>query len=186
MDTTQTLSPWTRLLHWSVAATILSLLAIGLYMVHWEAWAWYPIHKSLGLLALLLITVRVGWRWRAGWPPPVRELGRFEAGAAHAAHVVLLCGTLALPLSGLLFSATSGHGIEIFGLGLVPANPLHGADGDVLPYSAAWSDRTQAAHHLVGYVMTGAIALHVLAALKHHLLDRDATLRRMLGRRISS
>jgi cytochrome b561 len=183
LDTTETLSPWTRLLHWAVAALIAGLLGVGLYMVHWEAWAWYPIHKSFGILAGVVICIRVLWRWRAGWPPPVREIGPIEARIVHVAHVVLLCGTLAMPLSGLLFSASSGHGIAFFGLDLFPPNPQHGADGDVLPYSTRWSDFAQATHALLGYFMIAAIALHVLAALKHHLVDRDATLLRMLGRR---
>ena len=183
LDTIEALSPWTRFLHWTVAVLILGLLCVGLGMVRWEVWAWYPIHKSFGLLAGMLIVARVLWRWRAGWPPPVRRVGRLEARAVHAAHFVLLCGTIAMPLSGLLFSAASGHGVEFFGLDLFPANQQHGADGDVLPFSPAWSDLAQAAHHLVGYFMIAAISLHVLAALKHHLLDRDATLRRMLGGR---
>ena len=182
-DTQDKLSPLTRLLHWSVALFIIGLLAVGLYMVRYEAWALYPIHKSFGLLAAALIAARVAWRWRNGWPPPVREQGRFEARVVHVAHWMLLVGTIVMPISGLMFSSISGHGLQFFGLELFPSNPVHGADGEPLPLNANWSDWSQASHRLIGYCLVAAVSLHVLAALKHHVVDRDATLRRMLSGR---
>jgi len=127
VDTQDMLGPLTRLLHWSVALFIIGLLGAGLSMVRYEAWRLYPFHKSFGLLAAALIAARVAWCWRNRWPPPVRAQGRVEARLVPAAHGMLLIGAVATPVSGLMFSSISEHGIEFSGRELLPSNPVHAA-----------------------------------------------------------
>lgn len=177
-----TLPPSSRRLHWLVAALMLGLAGAGLYMSRTETWALYPWHKSLGALALLVIAVRVVQRLRLGLPAPVQPTSPALHRAARWAHGVLLGLTLLMPLSGMLFSGASGHGFGVFGLTLVPHQDDPSRPGEVLPYHAGLAELGQQAHHWGGYLLLALVAVHVLAALKHHLVDRDRTLLRMLGR----
>lgn len=168
-------------LHWLCAGAMLAMLGIGLYMVRFEAWSLYPWHKSVGVVLLVLMLARVAWRLRQGCPPALGAASRAEQRVAKAVHWILIVGTLAMPLTGMLFSGASGHGVGIAGLPIVPQqhDPAH--PGQVIAYSAAWADAAQLMHAWIAYVLIGAIALHVAGAFKHHLIARDGTLRRMLG-----
>jgi cytochrome b561 len=90
------------------------------------------------------------------------------AGAVHGFLYLLL---FVLMLSGYLISTADGRAIEVFGLFRVPAT-LTGIPNQ--------EDLAGVVHQVLGYVLIGLVALHALAALKHHFLDRDGTLRRML------
>jgi cytochrome b561 len=181
MDTGKKLSGITIALHWLVAAGILCLSMVGIYMVENDSWNLYHWHKSIGLLLFVPIAARVLWRLKNGLPPPVRPFSHFEHLASKIAHCLLLAGTLAMPLSGMLYSSASGHGFGIFGLELVTANPHPAKAGEVIPYSLFWSDVGQSAHGVIGYLLLALIAMHLAGAVKHHVLDKDATLKRMLG-----
>ena len=183
MESPRELGRPTIVLHWLVAGGVLSLAAIGLYMVRQEAWPLYDMHKSFGLLVFVAILARAAWTWRNGLPAPVREFSRQEHAAASTVHGLLLACTIALPITGMLFSGASGHGFGLFGWELFPEHPAPAGHGAVVPVNgplAAWG---QAAHHVIGYALLVLVALHVAGASKHHFLDRDRTLLRMLGRR---
>lgn len=173
------LSKTARYLHWMMATFILALMIIGFYMVNTEAWGLYHWHKSFGLIALLLIVLRMIYRMKRGWPEPVRQYPRHERLVSHVVHWLLLVGILAMPLTGMLYSGASGHGFGVFGWTLMAEN--HGDTG-VVPHDESLALWGQQAHSLLGYGLACVIALHLLGALKHHFLDRDDTLRRMLGR----
>lgn len=173
------LSKTARYLHWMMATLILALLAIGFYMVNTETFSLYRWHKSFGLIALLLIVLRIIYRLRRGWPEPVRQYPRQEQLASRIVHWLLLVGILSLPLTGMLYSGAKGKGFGVFGWTLMPEN--HGAAG-VVPHNEALALWANQVHSLLGYGLAFVIALHLLGALKHHFFDRDDTLRRMLGR----
>lgn len=184
-DKVEQLSATTIALHWLVALCMLSMPGVGYAMVRFELWSLYPWHKSAGVLVFVLALARVAWRLRQGWPRPVGEaegaVARLERQLAKIVHWTLLVATLAMPLTGMIFSGASGHGFGTLGFELVdgqhdPANP-----GQVIAYSAAWAALGQSLHVWIAYVLAGAFVLHVAGAFKHHLLDRDGTLRRMLG-----
>lgn len=180
MDKKHSLSCTTIALHWLCALAMLAMLGIGLYMVRFEAWGFYPWHKSAGVVLLALMLARAAWRIRQGWLPALAAASRIEQGVAKAVHWMLIIGTLAMPLTGMLFSAASGHGFGIFGLPIVHEqhDPVH--PGQVLPYSAAWSEAAQLMHASLAYFLIAVIALHIAGALKH-VVARDGTLRRMFG-----
>lgn len=182
MDTQNQLSPITRALHWLVALTILTLLTVGFYMTTYEVWALYPIHKAFGVLALLIILPRIVWRLKNGWPTPVREYPTWEHKLALVTHWVLILGTLIMPISGFLFSGAGGYGVDVFGLVLVPPNHNPTNPSEAMPYNAAVSELGSTVHGVVGYLMVLAIFLHIAGALKHHIIDKDRTLLRMLGK----
>lgn len=191
MQSTRSFSRTTIILHWLVALLVVFQLIGGLAMVG-KIYSFYPIHKSMGIIAFLIIIARIAWRFKKGWPEPVGTHQRYELALAKFTHWLLLCCTLAQPLSGMLASGASGHGFGIFNIvTIIPANIVdtHSLDtlgyrmpGDVVPYSEYWMNIGYALHSWVGYTMIVAIVLHVTGALKHHLFDRDATLKRMVGR----
>ena len=183
MDKVDKLSGVTIALHWMVALAMIGRLGVGLYMVNVEAWFLYPWHKSIGVLIFVIVLARVAWRVRNGWPPASGQSSRFEQLAAKFVHWTLIVCTVAMPVTGMIFSGASGHGFGTLGVTIVSArhNPLQGAD--LIPYSAAWADVGQRLHGALAYLLLAAIALHIAGALKHHVVAKDGTLRRMLGAR---
>lgn len=180
-DKLQEFSRLTVSLHWIIGITIICMIAVGLYMVENEAYTLYPIHKSVGMLLLVFILVRVAWRAINGWPIPLGDYAAWEHKLARIVHWVLLIGTLLIPLSGMLMSGAGGHGLELFGLQLLASNPDPANPGEVIALNGAAAGLAHEAHEWLGFIMIGAIILHVAGALKHHFVDRDSTLRRMLG-----
>ncbi|HMA49150.1 MAG TPA: cytochrome b [Magnetospirillaceae bacterium] len=171
----------TRLLHWSIAAVILGLIAFGLYMTWTEAFPLYHLHKSIGLLVFLAIVPRAVWRLKSGLPQPVRPFSKVEHWGATLVHWSLLACTVAMPLTGMLYSAASGHGFGIFALDLFPTHHDPANPALETPFDGRLADLGQAAHHWIGWTLLGLTGLHVAGALKHHFIDRDRTLVRMLG-----
>lgn len=186
MDNNKLSGP-TIALHWLVAVSMLAMLGIGYAMVRFELWSLYPWHKSAGVLLLLLALARTAWRVREGWPLPVGQadspFATVERRLSKIVHFTLLAATVALPVSGMIFSGASGHGFGTLGIDIVHGqhDPLH--PGQVIPYSAAWATLGQTLHLWIGYVLMATVLLHVAGALKHHVMARDGTLLRMLGRR---
>ena len=174
----------TLLLHWLVGLSIIGLLAVGIYMDEAKVYALYPWHKSFGILVFFIALARIVWRIRNGWPTPVGQHKQIEQVLARVIHWVLILGTVLMPLSGFLMSSLGGNGVALFGLELVPRNPDPMDPGKVIAYNRALAGIAHEAHGIGGTLMISAIALHVLGALKHHLVDKDGTLRRMLGARI--
>lgn len=170
-------------LHWIVGLSVIGLLCVGFYMSKNEVYSLYPIHKSVGTLLFIFILARSFIRLRKGWPEPISTGQKWEHGLARLIHWVLILGTLIMPLSGITGSYWAGRGIAIFELELVGMNLS--SDGQVAAVNAGLSMIAGRIHNIVGWTLVGAIALHVLGALKHHFIDRDNTLRRMLGRSIS-
>lgn len=182
MDNTRALSKPTLWLHWLVAGVMLPMLALGIYMSLDEAYGLYDIHKSIGLVALPLLLARAAWRLRQGWPKPLNRYSAIEQLLAKATHWGLLAGSLAMPLTGMLYSGAGGHGFGIFGLELVPSNPHPTEPYAVIAWNQWLADAGETAHEWIGYGLVVVLGLHVAGALKHHVLDRDGTLVRMLGR----
>lgn len=182
MDTKEKLSGVTRALHWIIAISILTMLSVGFYMAIYEVWALYPIHKAMGVILFAVILVRVVWRLKNGWPTPVRDYPAWEHKLAVATHWALILGTLIMPISGFVFSGAGGYGVDVFGMVLAPANhnPLNPAE--VIPFNKPVSDIAHTIHEIVGDLLAIAIMLHVAGALKHHIMDKDRTLLRMLGK----
>lgn len=175
----QPLTKTTRHFHWAIATLILGLMIAGIAMVELEIWALYPIHKAIGVIALLVILPRVILRLKQGMPQPVSQQSMWQNKLATTAHWLLLISTFTMPVSGLLLSGFGGYGVEVFGLVLIPSQ--YGEQGAVA-YNQYLSNLGAQIHTFNGYFLVALIALHILAAFKHHLFDKDATLLRMLGR----
>ncbi|WP_420332244.1 cytochrome b [Roseibium sp.] len=167
-------------LHWTIAIGIIGLISLGIFMSNTRSFSLYDIHKSIGLLVFAIVVVRVLVRLQKGWPENISEGPAWEHGVARVVHWILILGTIIMPLSGMLDAVMSGQGLSIFGLDLIADNP--GNNGRPQAIDESMAEMAEEAHQLTGYVLIGAIVLHVAGALKHHLVDGDNTLIRMLGR----
>jgi len=186
LDAQNRLSHTTLTLHWIVGLTVIGLLAVGVYMAETDTLSLYPWHKAFGFAIFFVVLLRVAWRVRNGWPVPVRQYLRIERFLARTVQWILLLGTVLMPISGFLMSALGGFGVDVFGFEVVARNPDPLNPGKILAHNAALASFFHEAHKLIGYTMIAALALHISGALKHHLIDKDGTLRRMLGASVES
>jgi len=174
------------LLHWTIAALILSLLGVGLWMTRLpsgtaQQFTLYQLHKSLGILVLLLTLLRMVWRLTHRPPPLPHGLRPWERKTVHAAHLGLYALMLLLPLTGWAMVSASPWNLPTLLFGTVPWPhlPVLGTLQDKAPVEAA----LKSAHEIAAWIAIGLIALHVGGALKHHFILRDDVLLRMLPRR---
>lgn len=166
------------LLHWLVALAVFGLFGLGLWMTglgYYDPWyrSGPALHKSIGVLLFLLMLARLGWRVYSPPPPPLPEHGLLERAAAMTVQLWLYLLLFALMLSGYLISTADGRPVEVFGLFSVPAT---------LTAIPQQEDLAGAVHWYLALFLMALVAVHVAAALKHHFIDRDRTLRRILGR----
>jgi len=166
----------TRILHWCVALLIVGLVPLGWWMVGLSYYdRWYhdalTAHKALGVVALVLGTLKAAWylgNARVGF---AGGLAAWERGAARAVHWSFLVLMVVIPLTGYLISTSAGDGIDMFGLFEVPA---------LVSHSDRVRDLAIGVHYYTAYAAAGLVLVHAGAALKHQFVDRDGTLRRML------
>jgi cytochrome b561 len=166
-------------MHWAVALAVFGLFAMGLWMVgldYYDAWRKDApdLHKSIGLVLLAVMLLRVLWRFISPPPPALQSYSRMTRIGASFGHGFLYLSLFAVMIAGYLISTADGVGIPVFGLFEVPAL----VSG--LPDQA---DTAGVIHFYLAWVLVIFSGLHALAALKHHFIDRDATLTRMLGRK---
>jgi cytochrome b561 len=169
-------------LHWAIALLIVFEIGLGLRMEGPPGaitFAVYQLHKSIGITILVLTLVRIGWRWTHR-PPPAGEGPSWEKRLAHTVHIGFYAILLAIPLSGWLIVSASRTGIDTVLFGLVPFPHIPGIPGLEPASKAAVEEAAETAHRLLGYALYGLLGLHVLGALKHHFLDRDHGLARIL------
>ncbi|MGS2724377.1 cytochrome b [Porticoccus sp. GXU_MW_L64] len=183
-DTQQKLSTTSISLHWIVAILMIGLLATGIYMEQTSTYALYPWHKSFGVIIAVFVVVRILWRIKQGWPQQVGSYTAIEVFLASLVHWLLIVGTLLMPVSGFLMSAMGGHGVEVFGWTLFHHNPDPNNPDQTAPINAAVAGAAHSMHWIAGYCIIGALVLHVAGAIKHHAVDKDGTLRRMLGKSV--
>lgn len=180
-DTKQKLSPLSITLHWLVAIGMIGMIFYGQYIEDLpggpDKWEGIGLHKSIGMILLVLIVLRVLWRIANKLPQPLSDAPKWQENAAVAAHMLLLLGTLLMPISGLMMSIGGGHSVAVFGWEVIAGSE------DKIKWLGGLGHEI---HEWSGKILLALIALHVLAALKHALLDRDGTLARMLGRRVES
>lgn len=162
-------------LHWLTA--LLVVVQIGLIMAGDNiegplARTLRDLHKSVGLSILVLTLVRIGWRLANPALPSLPGTPAWERWAARITHVLFYATLLALPLTGWLASSAAGRDILWFGLFDWPLLPIGGGRET----AGALMD----GHRLAVKLMYVLLVLHVGAALKHHFIDRDNVLHRMI------
>lgn len=164
----------TILFHWGMALVIIALWGAGHVIAAMldgpPRSELIGLHKVLGVLILLLAVARLGWRFTHRPPrslPGTRPVERLVSSLVHAGLYALM---LAIPLGGILMSQSGGHAVTVLGFEL-PA--LIGKD-------PALHELFEFTHQSFGWILALVLLLHVGAALKHHFVQKDATLQRML------
>jgi len=182
-------------LHWLIALGILTNIGLAWYfgtLKGPEAIAPVQLHKSIGITVLLLTLIRIGWRLTHAAPALPAHMPTWERWAARATHFVFYLLMLGLPLSGWAMVSASPlirvHPTVLYGVVHWPAVPFPGLDSDQLHDTHKLLEKI---HELLAWVAYATITLHVAAALKHQIIDRDDVLSRMLpfvrgGRRSAS
>jgi cytochrome b561 len=164
-------------LHWLMAALILGLFGVGLYMadlplspIKLRIYSW---HKWAGVTAFLLVLARLAWRATHRPPALPAAMARWQQFAAHAGHGLLYLLMIAIPLSGWLMSSAKGFQTVYFGVLPIP---------DLLAKNKELGDALREVHETLNFLMIAVVAGHIGAALKHHFIDRDDVLTRMSPR----
>lgn len=162
--------------HWFAALGIVGLFGLGLWMTGLGyGHPWYnrapALHESLGMIVLALVGFRLIWRAVTVTPALEPRMPRWERLGAVAAHWLMYGLMLAVVVSGYLITTAGGEPVSVFGWFDVPAL-FDGVErqADI----AGWI------HEYSAWALVVLSAGHALAALKHHVIDRDATLVRML------
>jgi cytochrome b561 len=170
-------------LHWLIAIGIIGMLILGKYMADLpnsdpSKFDLIQLHKSFGISILGLSGLRLLWRLVNKVPPLPAHMPAWERYAAHASHVLLYVLIIGIPITGWMMVSASPLGIPTIYFGQFEIPHLPGLQGFADQHAA--EQQLRDTHELLGDVMIGLLVIHVGAALKHHLWDRDDVLLRML------
>ena len=160
--------------HWMMGIAIIGLLAVGLYMEGLpkedpSKWPLYDLHKAVGVCVLVLLVLRVANRLRSNVPALPDSIKKMEQQAAHLGHLALYGLMLAMPVSGVVMSQSGGYPINVFGW-VMP---------QFLEKDEAMLALAREAHELIGYALIAVVSIHVLAVIKHRVIEKTNLLERM-------
>lgn len=163
-------------LHWLIAGVMIFLIWLGWYMTgltYYDPnyYQFIELHKSLGMAILMLLGLKLAWALLSPLPKLDGGLNKWEYGAAWFTHKILWMMIIFLPLTGYLISTSADAPISFFALFDFPA---------VMSVSNDLRDMSITAHYYLAYVGAVFVVVHLLAALKHHFINKDDTLRRIL------
>ena len=182
-------------LHWLIGIAILFMFILGWFMTElpkesakttsfdifnlglmtWEVAKeesprafYFNLHKSIGLTILMLIVLRIYWRFTHRPPAFLNSMKLWEKRLAKATHHSLYLLMFLIPLSGIIMSAGSKYGVKWFGIKVIP-----GFDDKVI------RELFFEFHEIFGLLLLLLLIFHILGAIKHSIIDKDGTLRRM-------
>jgi len=162
--------------HWLIAVLLVGAFTLGLVMTDIPGFTpaklrYYAWHKWAGVTVLLLALLRLLWRLKNRPPALAASMPAWQRGAAHGLHHLLYVLMFAVPLSGYFYTLAAGIPVVYFGLFKLPV---------FIAKDPALAAVLKGLHYWLVMSMAALVGLHVLAALKHAVVDRDGTLRRML------
>lgn len=161
-------------LHWVIFVLIACGFSLAVYMTGLplspQKLKYYSWHKWIGVTVFLLAIARIAWRLSHPAPPPA-PMPVWQRHAAAASHALLYMLILVIPFTGWIFS--SADGLQTVYLGLVPLP-------DLLAKDKVLAELLRFIHVMLNYTLLAVVIIHAAAALKHHVVDRDEVLERML------
>jgi cytochrome b561 len=174
-NTSQTWGTPAKTLHWTVALLVLVQIALGWTAVTWKLSPTkldlFVLHKSTGMLILLLMLMRLFWRWTNVTPLLPIGMPTWERASAHASHFVLYFLLFLAPITGWIINSAANIPFRMYWLIPIPA--IAGPDN-------ALADAAARIHFGLFVLLSLVLVVHVGAALRHHFVARDNVLARML------
>ena len=162
-------------LHWLIALLIFVAFPLGVYMhdlpLSPDKLKLYSYHKWMGITVLMLAAIRLSWRATHRPPPLPATMPSWEKLTAQSVHVLLYVLLFAIPLSGWLMS--SAKGFQTVWFGVLPLPDLVGKDKEL-------GKLLEEVHEMLNFALLGLVIAHVAGALKHHFIEHDDILARML------
>lgn len=162
-------------LHWLIGLMIVTSFCLGLVMVELtlsptklRIYSW---HKWAGVSIFTLVLFRCLWRLTHAVPPLPASMPRWQRSAAHFTQYVLYALMIVIPLSGWLMSSAKGFQTVYFGVVPIP---------DLVDKNKELGETLATVHKMLNFTMIGIVIAHAAVALKHHFIDKDDILRRML------
>ena len=166
----------TKSLHWLNAAIVILLIGVGWYMIRLSDedvlyWRLLDLHEALGMSLFILFPLKLVWMAVSPNPKFLPTLATWEFVTASTVRWLFIAAIILIPLSGFLFVATNGEAVTLYHLITIPnlgraSNVTRDWLGDI--------------HYYVSYGCAALVVIHVIAAIKHHIVNKDATLRRIL------
>ncbi len=162
--------------HWTIAILVIVMIGLGLYMTDVPKGSpdrafYFNLHKSIGVTTALLVIARLIWRMRNPAPALPASMPGWEIQASKISHALLYMCIIVMPLSGFAATQFTKYGVKYFGLFKIP--PM-GSENKVI------YDLLQGVHGVTATLLIALVVIHVLAAFKHLLIDRDKIFQRML------
>jgi cytochrome b561 len=164
-------------LHWTIAILTLGLFVLGVWMVELDYYdSWYQLapwwHKGLGVITFLLLIFRSVWQLLSPSPSALASITKWQQKSAHFVHLLMNVLIFFICVTGYLIVTAKGKGLVVFDWFTIPSlvtnvTKLEELTGDV--------------HYLLAYLLMAIVVLHVLAALMHHFIYKDKTLKRIVG-----
>ena len=164
-----------KIFHWGMAA-IFTGLFLGAYIMmdmpsSEPKFFIYGIHKSLGILVLILAAARLMWKLFSATPLPAAGTPNWQIFLAKLAHFGLYILMFAMPMSGYVMSSAGGHPVKLFGLSLP----------SLISQNPEIAKLARNGHTWVSYAILALVSAHIIGALYHHWIRKDETLKRMAG-----
>ena len=175
-NTTQCYGSIAIIFHWLSVLLILVIFSLGVWLSELSYYdAYYktiPLwHKSLGVIFFLVAALRLLWRFINPAPGFEPTISRQEQIIARGVHYLFYCLMLLIPLSGYAVATSEGQAVEVFNWFAIPA---------VIEFDNS-SDSVSKVHAFLAWLLLVLAMVHTAAALKHHCIDKDHTLLKMLG-----
>ena len=162
-------------LHWLMALLIFVAFPLGVYMhelpLSPDKLKLYSYHKWIGITLLMLLAIRLSWRLTHVPPPLPASVAAWQRRASVFVHGMLYLLLIAIPLSGWLMSSAKGFQTVWFGVLPLP---------DLVGKSRELGELLEEVHEWLNYTLLALVILHVAAALKHHFIERQPFLQRMV------
>jgi cytochrome b561 len=176
---TEIISKWPRrsqILHWLSALFIFGLFTLGVWMRTLDYYdPWYQqapdFHKSFGVMLILIMSLRLVVRFFTTPPTHSPHHQPWEINLAKAVHWILYLGVILILITGYLIATSENRPIEVFEMFNVPV---------LIQAFDEQEDIAGFIHEWAAYILMAFVGLHIAGALKHHFIDKDNTLKRML------
>ena len=165
-----------KLFHWLMAITILFMAGLGLTMINVRLspmkLEMFIVHKSIGILLLAMVVVRICWRFMNPTPALPETMTKREKNFARFTHAWIYFLLIGIPLSGWVINSAANFPLQWFGLFELPA---------IAAPSIIVEEYAKKTHMILLIALGVTVLGHIVAALRHHMVLNDDILRRMWG-----